>query len=431
METHGGLHMTHRLFRLKSFHFRLRRPGAVVATVSAAAISVAGLSAAPASAARSATIPVTPPTVVSFTFDNHSASQMTAAAALEAHNMAGTFYIISGWIGQPGFMTLANLNTLAANGDEIGGKTINNADLPTKSNAEAQREICQGRNVLLADGFKVTNFAYPFADLNAADETLVKACGFNSGPGVGDVPSADVGACAFPDSPYNIATPDDAEQTTTLAQMEKTVTNAEAHGGGLLALSFHQICATTTAGCDPVYSWSPTLFNNFLTWLQGQVLLKRAQVKTIAQVIGGAVQPAVTAPAVPAAPVGTNALVNPTLTTADPVTPANPQCWTQNGYGTNTPSFSWSTTGGATSGGQETISMSGLTSGDAKLLTTQDLGQCAPATVTGDSYQLSVWYKSTVPVFLTVYGRAANDTWSYWTQSPTFPASAGWTQATW
>jgi peptidoglycan/xylan/chitin deacetylase (PgdA/CDA1 family) len=441
METHGGLHMTHRLFRLKSLHFRLRRPGAVVATVSAAAISVAGLSAAPASAARSATIPVTPPTVVSFTFDNQWASQMTAAAALKAHNMAGTFYIISGWIGQPGFMTLANLNTLAANGDEIGGKTINNADLPTKSNAEAQREICQGRNVLLADGFKVTNFAYPFADLNAADETLVKACGFNSGRGVGDVASADVGACAFPDcpyaetippaDPYNIATPDDAEQTTTLAQMEKTVTNAEAHGGGLLALSFHQICATTTAGCDPVYSWSPTLFNNFLTWLQGQVLLKRAQVKTIAQVIGGAVQPAVIAPAVPAAPVGTNALVNPTLTTADPVTPANPQCWTQNGYGTNTPSFSWSTTGGATSGGQETISMSGLTSGDAKLLTTQDLGQCAPTTVTGDSYQLSVWYKSTVPVFLTVYGRAANDTWSYWTQSPTFPASAGWTQATW
>ena len=150
METHGGLHMTHRLFRPKSFHFRLRRAGAVVATVSAAAISVAGLSAAPASAARSATIPATPPTVVSFTFDNQWASQMTAATALKAHNMAGTFYIISGWIGQPGFMSLANLNTLAANGDEIGGKTVNNADLPTKSNAEAQREICQGRNVLLA-----------------------------------------------------------------------------------------------------------------------------------------------------------------------------------------------------------------------------------------------------------------------------------------
>src|ERR1039457_4620029 len=387
MKTHGGLHMTHRLFRPKSLHFRLRRAGAVVATVSAAAISVAGLSAAPASAARSATIPATSPTVVSFTFDNQWASQMTAAAALKAHNMAGTFYIISGWIGQPGFMSLANLNTLAANGDEIGGKTVNNSDPPTPADSEA-----------------------------------LGACAYPDCPYAETIPPADL---------YQINTPDDAEQTPTLAQMEKTVTNAETHGGGLLALSFHQICATTTAGCDPVYSWSPTLFNNFLTWLQGQELLKGVQVKTIAQVIGGAVQPAVIAPAVPAAPVGTNAVVNPTLATADSVTPANPQCWTQNGYGTNTPSFSWSTTGGAGGGGQETISMSGLTSGDAKLLTTQDLGQCAPASVTGHSYQLSVWYKSTVPVFITVYGRAANGTWSYWTQSPTFPASAGWTQATW
>jgi hypothetical protein len=233
---------------------------------------------------------VVQPTVVSFTFDNQWASQMTAVTDLKAHGMAGTFYTISGWIGLPGFLTMANLQTAVADGDEIGGKTVNNSDLPTLSDAEAEREICQGRDVLLADGFKVTDFAYPFADLNAEDETLVKTCGFNSGRGVGDVASVDPGACTYPDcpyaetippaDPYNIATPDDAEQTTTLADMEKTVTNAESHGGGLLAFSFHQICVAGTAGCDPVYSWSPTLFNNFLTWLQGQELLKGVQVKT-------------------------------------------------------------------------------------------------------------------------------------------------------
>src|SRR5450631_2198723 len=480
-----------RLFRPKSTHIRLRRAVAAVAATSVAAFVAAGMSAVPASAATNPTAPgaslLTPkppttatapsatsiakldaaltaalaaaaarvalpkpvvpaktaPTVVSFTFDNQWASQMTAATALKAHGMAGTFYTIAGWIGQPGFMTLANLNTLAANGDEIGGKTVNNADLPTKSDAEAQREICQGRNVLLADGFKVSNFAYPFADLNATDETLAKACGFNSARGVGDVASADVGACAFPDcpyaetippaDPYNIATPDDAEQTTTLAQMEKTVTNAESHGGGLLALSFHQICATTTAGCDPVYSWSPTLFNNFLTWLQGQELLKGVQVKTIAQVIGGTQQPAVTAPTVPAAAAGTNALVNPALTTADSVTPTNPQCWWPDTYGlnANVPTFTWSPTGGAAGGGQETITMPAGGTGAAMLINTLDLGQCAPTAVTGDSYQVSDNYKSTVPVYFTVYQRAANGTWSWLTQSPTFPASATWAPATW
>ena len=409
----------------------------------------AALTAALAAAAARVALPKpvvpakTAPTVVSFTFDNQWASQMTAATALKAHGMAGTFYTIAGWIGLPGFLTLANLQTLVANGDEIGGKTINNSDLPTLSDAEAMREICQGRNVLLADGFKVTNFAYPFADLNAEDETLVKACGFNSGRGVGDVASADPGACAYPDcpyaetippaDPYNIATPDDAEQTTTLAAMEKTVTNAESHGGGLLALSFHQICATTTAGCDPVYSWSPTLFNNFLTWLQGQELLKGVQVKTIAQVIGGTQQPAVTAPTVPAAAAGTNALVNPALTTADSVTPTNPQCWWPDTYGlnANVPTFTWSPTGGAAGGGQETITMPAGGTGAAMLINTLDLGQCAPTAVTGDSYQVSDNYKSTVPVYFTVYQRAANGTWSWLTQSPTFPASATWAPATW
>jgi peptidoglycan/xylan/chitin deacetylase (PgdA/CDA1 family) len=409
----------------------------------------AALAAALAAAAARAALPKpvvpakTAPTVVSFTFDNQWATQMTAATALKAHGMAGTFYTISGWIGLPGFLTLANLQTLVANGDEIGGKTVNNSDLPTLSDAEAEREICQGRNVLLADGFKVTNFAYPFADLNAEDETLVKACGFNSGRGVGDVASADPGACTYPDcpyaetippaDPYNIATPDDAEQTTTLAAMEKTVTNAESHGGGLLALSFHQICATTTAGCDPVYSWSPTLFNNFLTWLQGQELLKGVQVKTIAQVIGGTQQPAVVAPTVPAAAAGTNALVNPALTTADSVTPTNPQCWWPDTYGlnANVPTFAWSPTGGAAGGGQETITMPAGGTGAAMLINTLDLGQCAPTAVTGDSYQVSDNYKSTVPVYFTVYQRAANGTWSWLTQSPTFPASATWAPATW
>jgi ricin-type beta-trefoil lectin protein/polysaccharide deacetylase len=449
------------MLRLKSFHICLRQARTATAALSVAAFVSVGMTAIPAAAAATpaaatpaaatpaAATPAaaTPaaaaksPTVVSFTFDNQWESQMIAAADLKAAGMAGTFYTISGWIGLTGFLSMADLQTLVADGDEIGGKTVNNSDLPTLSDAEAEREICQGRNVLLSDGFKVTDFAYPFADLNAEDETLVKACGFNSGRGVGNVASVDPGACAYPDcpyaetippaDPYQIATPDDAEQTTTLADMEKTVTNAENHGGGLLAFSFHQICDTSTAGCDPVYSWSPKLFSQFVTWLQGQEATGGVQVKTIAQVIGGAVQPAVTAPTVPAAAVGVNALVNPALTTADTVTPTNPECWTNDSYGTNTPSFSWSATGGDGGGGEDTVTMTGLTSGDALMFTTQDLGQCAPTVVAGNSYQLSTDYKSTVPVFFTLFGRAANGTWSDLTESPTFPASASWTPATW
>jgi peptidoglycan/xylan/chitin deacetylase (PgdA/CDA1 family) len=380
------------------------------------------------------------PTVVSLTFDNEWANQMTAADDMQAAGMAGTFYVISGWIGLSGFMSMSDLDTLVSDGDEIGGKTVDNTDLPTVSNAEAEREICLGRDVLMNDGFNVTDFAYPFADLNSEDETLVQECGFNSGRSVGNINSLEPGGCTYPDcpyaetippgDPYQINTPDDAETDTTLADMEDEVIDAQTHGGGWLAFSFHQICDQSTPGCDPTYSWSPELFQDFINFLKTEELFG-VQVKTVQQVIGGTEQPQVTAPAAPPAPVGTNALVNPDLTTADTVTPTNPECWTPESYGTNTPTFTWSSTGGEGGGGEETINMSGLSSGDAKLVQTFDLGDCAPSVVVGDSEELSMYYTSTVPVFYTVYQRNADGIWSYLTQSPTFAPESSWTQASW
>lgn len=415
--------------------FRRRRIQLLWAAALLAAITViaGGLQAGPARAA-------TPTTVVSLTFDNEWADQMTAAADMQAAGMAGTFYVISGWIGLPDLMSMSNLNTLVADGDEIGGKTVDNTDLPTVSAAEAEREVCLGRDVLRSDGFDVTDFAYPFADLNSADETLVQGCGFNSGRGVGNLNSLEPGGCTYPDcpyaesippaDPYQINTPDDAETDTTLANMENDVTDAMNNGGGWLAFSFHQICDQSTSGCDPTYSWSPENFEAFVTWLKGEEA-DGVEVKTVQQVIGGSEHAAVTAPAASPAPVGTNALVNSSLETADSVTPSNPECWAEKSYGTNTPTWSWSTTGGEGGGGMETISMSGYSSGDAKLVQTFDLGECAPSVVVGDSEELSGYYKSTVPVFYTVYQRNANGIWSYLTQSPTFAPESGWTQATW
>jgi hypothetical protein len=42
-----------------------------------------------------------------------------------------------------------------------------------------------------------------------------------------------------------------------------------------------------------------------------------------------------------------------------------------------------------------------------------------------------VAYKATATTFFTLYRQDTAGTWAYWTQSPTFPASAGYTTATW
>jgi hypothetical protein len=403
----------------------------VAALLVATLLFTVGLAVTPAKAATS-------PVVVSLTFDNEWANQMTAAQAMHAAGMPGTFYVISGWIGTPNFLSMSQLQTLVSWGDEIGGKTVDNTDLTTTSSAEAQRETCLGRDVLMGDGFTVTNFAYPFSEVNSTAKSVVQTCGMNSGRDVGNINSLERDGCRFPDcpyaetippaDPYDIRTPGAITTTHTVSNVENEISQAVNHGGGWLVYTFHHICVQGTSGCDPVYSWSPTQFQQLVTWLKGQ---NSVSVKTVGQVIGGPTQPAVAAQMVPPAPVGTNALVNPTLTTTDPFTPGSPQCWKPTGYGTNSPSYKWSTTGGHGGGGMETITMSGYSSGDAKLVQPFDLGQCAPSVVVGDTEQLSAYYQSTVPVFFTVYQRNASGTWSYLTQSPTFAPQSGWTQASW
>jgi hypothetical protein len=70
-------------------------------------------------------------------------------------------------------------------------------------------------------------------------------------------------------------------------------------------------------------------------------------------------------------------------------------------------------------------------SGTADLIVSLDNGACAPTVTVGNTYTVSAYYESSVPVYFTLYSRAANGTWSYWTQSPNFAAASTWTLATW
>jgi peptidoglycan/xylan/chitin deacetylase (PgdA/CDA1 family) len=376
-------------------------------------------------AARAAT----PPTVVSLTFDDSVLDQYTnALPALQSHNMHGTFYTLTGYIGiNPGYMTLSQLQAVYNAGNEIAGHTVLHPYLTQVNTDEATREICQGRNTLLNWGFPVTNFAYPYSDYNSTVEGIVQQCGYNSGRIDSDLKGpfscndCDVTESMPPSDAYAIRTPDSVLSNWTLSNLENLVTGAEGQGGWL-PLVFHHICDNN---CDP-YSISPSDFNSFLSWLQTQ----NVSVQTVAQVMGGSVQGAVSAPqAQPASP-GTNGVANPSLETADPNNAGFPSCWVKStGAGTTA---SYAETGSAHTGSAaETVTVSSSSSGDAKLIVKQDLGQCAPSAVAGDSYQGSGWYKSTTPTRFVFWYRDANGGWHYWTQSPQFAAASSWTQATW
>ena len=50
---------------------------------------------------------------------------------MKAHGLVGTFFITTSWIGSPSYLTQANLRTMAADGNEIGGHTVTHPDLTT------------------------------------------------------------------------------------------------------------------------------------------------------------------------------------------------------------------------------------------------------------------------------------------------------------
>ena len=414
-------------------HLRTRWPRLTVAII-ATLLLVAGLSVASTAKAKAATKPVT----VSLTFDDSNADQLPAEQEMKSLGLHGTFYTVSGWVNQPSYLTLAQVQQIAADGNEIAGHTIEHPDLPTLAAAEQQREICNDRVNLINWGFQPTDFAYPFSDADTT-ETDAKACGYNSARGLGNVvdPEGDCSGCVYaettpPPDPYYLRAPDEVESTWTLANMEAEVTNAESHNGGWVILTYHHICSDIgAADCPADLSTTPTIYNAFMTWLAAQQT-KGVTVKTVQQVIGGTFKPGVSVnPPAPAA-AGVNGMVDPALTSTDPNT-GFPSCYQPGGWGTNTVAWASSTNvpPGSPAGSQsENVTITGYSSGDAKLLSTLDQGACTPTVVPGNTYNLSVQYESTAVTQFALYYRTTFGNWVYWTSGPWLAASPTWATAT-
>jgi peptidoglycan/xylan/chitin deacetylase (PgdA/CDA1 family) len=234
-------------------------------------------------------------TVVSLTFDDGSASQYSTLSMLSAHGMNGTYYINSGLVGSSSYyMTWPQLHDLYNAGNDVGGHTVDHADLTKLSTANATAEVCNDRTSLINNGFSpVTSFAYPYAAVNTSAKQIVKQCGYSSGRTVGDINS--INACTScpyaetipPQDPYYLRTPENATTSTTLSTLETYVTNAETHGGGWVILVFHGICDNR---CTDTNSLSPSIFTALLDWLQPRSA-NGTVVRTVDQVMNGTSPP--------------------------------------------------------------------------------------------------------------------------------------------
>jgi hypothetical protein len=344
--------------------------------------------------------------------------------------MHGTFFVNSGRLDSSSYyMGWDQVRGLAGDGNEIGGHTVDHANLPSvqASNLdEAKREVCNDRVTLLNEGFQVSNFAYPYGAYDDTTKQIAQQCGYNSARDVSGVVSpGSCDGCPFAESvppadPYRTRTPQNVFATTSLAEIESYVTQAEQNGGGWVQLVLHHICS----GCGENYAITQSDFGGLLDWLAARPAT--TSVKTVAQVVGGAVSPGVPGPAAANLP-GPNLMRNASVEAA--AGGSTPDCWDPIGYGTNTGSFR--RTSDAHSGSfAERLDVTSFTSGAQRLLSHMDLGGCAPSVTPGNSYTVGAYYKSSVQPVFEVYTRDARGRWSWWMTTAKFAASSGWSRAT-
>ena len=103
--------------------------------------------------------------LVSLTFDDGSEYQYSSFfPILEKHNLKGTFYIVTNWIGQNGILNWNHLDKLYSYGNEIGSHTHTHRNLISLSQEALDFELYTSFMFLQRFGCKT--LAYPYGGYN-------------------------------------------------------------------------------------------------------------------------------------------------------------------------------------------------------------------------------------------------------------------------
>lgn len=207
------------------------------------------------------------PTIVSIEFDDGRADTHNVGEILFKRRMAATFYVNGGRLGPPRSLSVEQLLQLQAQGNEIGGHTLNHVDVTTLSRPELKREICDDRATLEMLGFHVTNFAYPYGASSDEAAQIVAECGYQSARVVGglDCLLCEDAESIPPADPFRMRTALSVKDEHSIDDLKHVVTNVVDGGGGWVQVTFHSICDS----CGR-YGAKESLFTEWLDWLAAE-----------------------------------------------------------------------------------------------------------------------------------------------------------------
>ena len=105
---------------------------------------------------------------IALSFDDGNWSDLEVALpALQQRGLSATFFIVPGWLGEPGFMSKQDLKELVAAGMTIGNHGLQHHDWTTLDQTKLEHEIAQGRRLLEElTGTEIHALAIPFGAYN-------------------------------------------------------------------------------------------------------------------------------------------------------------------------------------------------------------------------------------------------------------------------
>lgn len=200
---------------------------------------------------------------VSLTFDDGWRSHYdTVLPKLTSAGLIGTFFIASRQLadyGFPGYITVNEVQNIAASGHEIGAHTRTHAHLASLSTSQQQNEIIGSYNDLQSmlqtmNVGSVTSFAYPFGEFNNTTHDILRNSGMTVARGSygGNNSSAT--------DPY-ILTRFPINYNTTFAQTRQAIDSAIASKQWII-LVFHEVNESGS-----YYSTTPATFNQIIDYI--------------------------------------------------------------------------------------------------------------------------------------------------------------------
>jgi Polysaccharide deacetylase len=153
------------------------RPTSLIVAFCAVSLMVTEWASSPTPAA--ATVPTI---VVSIEWHDGNADQIDVPPILDSRHMHATWVVNTDPIlaGDPSKLSVTDVQAIFADGNEVGGHTLDHVNVKPLSFADAAHQICVDRNNLLDIPVQPTTFAYPFASFDSGSEDVAHYCNYNT-----------------------------------------------------------------------------------------------------------------------------------------------------------------------------------------------------------------------------------------------------------